>query len=363
MNKNYKISENETLAIIIVITINKLILNIPFYIIQSVGSGTLVNIIYIGLIDFIFLLLILKLMNKFENQDIIDIAEFLGGNILKTIIAFISIGLLFLASYITILDFSNVLHTIYFSSFDLIYILLYFIIGILIANLSGLKSIASASTFISFFAIISIIITFLNTQSSFDITKITPLFGLDFKTTFLSGLSNTFAIYSLVYIYFFKPLLKHPENFKKISIKSFIFSFIILLTTSLSMLTIFSSTLNIEPINSLFVLARQIEFGNFLQRIDALFIFIWIISIFSYLSFTIFLISKILKKLFNFENEKDLSYSLCSILLGLTLIPINIPTLHYIEKNIYKNSIIIFIFVIGFLVISLANLKSRKAKK
>ena len=70
MNKNYKLSENETLAIIIVITINKLILNIPFYIIQSVGSGTLVNIIYIGLIDFIFLLLILKLMNKFENQDI-----------------------------------------------------------------------------------------------------------------------------------------------------------------------------------------------------------------------------------------------------------------------------------------------------
>ena len=69
MNKNYKLSENDTLSIVIVIMINKLILNIPYYIIQSVGSGTLANIIYIGLIDFIFLLLIIKLMNKFENQD------------------------------------------------------------------------------------------------------------------------------------------------------------------------------------------------------------------------------------------------------------------------------------------------------
>lgn len=176
MDKNYKLSENETIAIVIIIMINKLILNIPYYIIQSVESGTLANIIYIGIIDFLFLLLILKLMNKFENQDIIDISHFLGGIFLKSIISIISIGLLFLASYITILDFSNVLHTIYFSNFDLIYILLYFIIGILIANLCGLKSIASASTFVSFFAIISIAITFLNTQSNFDITKITPFF-------------------------------------------------------------------------------------------------------------------------------------------------------------------------------------------
>ena len=156
----------------------------------------------------VFLLLIIKLMNKFENQDIIDIAGFLGGNILKAIVSVVAIGLLFLASYITILDFSNVLHTIYFSNFDLIYILLYFIVGILIANLCGLKSIASVSTFISFFSIISIIVTFLNTQSNFDITNITPFFGIDFKTTFLSGLNNTFAIYTLVYIYFFKTLLR-----------------------------------------------------------------------------------------------------------------------------------------------------------
>ena len=114
------------------------------------------------------------------------------------------------------------------------------------------------------------------TQSNFDITNITPFFGIDFTTTFLSGLNNTFAIYTLVYIYFFKTLLKNPKDFKKISIKSFIISFSMLLITALSMLTIFSSNINVEPINSLFLLARQIEFGNFLQRIDALFIFIWI---------------------------------------------------------------------------------------
>ena len=126
------------------------------------------------------------------------------------------------------------------------------------------------------------------------------------------------------------------------------------------MLSLFTSNSNSEPINSLFLLARQIEFGNFLQRIDAILIFIWIFSIFAYLSFCIFMISKILKKLLRIEDEKQLSYLICSILLGLTLIPINISKLHYIENRLYRLSIIYFVFIIGLLILIFATLKKRK---
>lgn len=357
---NYKLSKNEAVLLLIVLMINKLILNIPYYIIKLVGSGTIVNLLYVGIIDFAFLLLLLKLFKYFENQDIIDIAYYVGGKKLKIIVGILSILLFILASYITLLDFSNVLHTIYFSNFDLIYILLFFIIGILIANLSGLKSISSTTSFICFFALASILITFLNTSSNLDITKFTPILGKDLYTTFVKGLVNCFSIYMLVYVYFLKPLLRKPEDFNKISICAFIVSFIILFITTISMLSLFTSNSNSEPINSLFLLARQIEFGNFLQRIDAVLIFIWIFSIFAYLSFCIFMISKILKKLLRIEDEKQLSYLICSILLGLTLIPINIAKLHYIENRLYRLSIIYFVFIIGLLILIFATLKKRK---
>ena len=124
-NNNYKLEKLEAISIILIIMINKLILNIPYYIVDLVGSGAIVNLIYIGIIDFIFLLIILKLLNKFENFDIIDISEFLGGKFLKYFVGIISIGLFLLISFITLIDFSNVLHTIYFSNFPMIYILFF----------------------------------------------------------------------------------------------------------------------------------------------------------------------------------------------------------------------------------------------
>ena len=125
-NNNYKLEKLEAISIILIIMINKLILNIPYYIVDLVGSGAIVNLIYIGIIDFVFLLIILKLLKKFENFDIIDISEFLGGKFLKYFVGIISIGLFLLISFITLIDFSNVLHTIYFSNFPMIYILFFF---------------------------------------------------------------------------------------------------------------------------------------------------------------------------------------------------------------------------------------------
>lgn len=363
MDNNYKLSKYECIALLIVVMTNKLILNIPYNIIKLTKSGSIINVLYIGLINFIFLVIVLKLLKPFSNLDIIDISSFLGGTLLKVIISILSILLFLLAAYITIVDFSNVLHTIYFSNFDMIYIVIFFIIGILIANLIGLKSIINSCMFIVGFSLLSILITFLNTQTNIKITHLTPIFGTNIKNTFITGLSNCFAMYVLVYIFFLKPFVKNQEEYTTLSIKGYLISFVLLLLTTISMQSLFISNSDSEPINSLFLLARQIEFGSFLQRIDAIFIFIWILSIFSYLSVTLFMITKIIKKLLNIEDEKMLSYSLCNILLGLTLIPINISILHFIESTVYKYSILIFIFIICFITLLLAYIKKRKVSK
>lgn len=363
MENNNCLGKLESTSILIMVMINKLILNIPYYVVNLTGSGSIVNIFYVGIIDFIGLLIILKLFQKFDNNDIIDISEFLGGKIFKSIIAIISILFFLLVSFITLIDFSNVLHKIYFSQFPIIYILGFFIIGISIANLVGLKSISRITSFIIPLAIFSIIIIFIYIFKDFQLTAFTPILGSSYKSTFVVGLSNAFSMYIMVYYYFFKPLLKNPnDDFKKVSINSYIISFILLLLTTISMLTIFTSPSSNAPINSLFLLARQIELGTFLQRIDAIFILLWILSIFSYLSFVVFIINRIIKKVTNISNEKMLTFSTCSILFGLSLIPSNIAELTFIENVIYRYLILIFIFGIGIGILILSNIKLLRKK-
>ena len=86
MENNYKVKSLEAICLIILLMINKLILNVPYYIVAIVGNGAIVNIIYIGIIDFIVLLIIIKLIDSFESMDLIDISQYLGGNILKNMI-------------------------------------------------------------------------------------------------------------------------------------------------------------------------------------------------------------------------------------------------------------------------------------
>ena len=358
MENNFKLKKHQAIALIIIIMINKLILNVPFYIVDLVGNGAIVNIVYISIIDLIGLLVIIKLFEKFDGKDILDISEFVGTSKLKAIVGVLSIILLFSVAFITIIDFSNVLHTIYFSSFPLIYILIFFITGILIANLINFRAISNIISLIAPFAIISILITFFARIGDFDITNLTPVLGENYHTTFVMGLLNTFAMYFIVYIYFLKPLLQNQTEFKKISIISYIISVIMILLTVVPILTLFNTADGNEPINSLFLLARQIEFGNFIQRVDAIFIMLWILSIYAYLSFVIFLINRIIKK--NISNEKMLTFSTCSLLFGLALIPLYMSHIHFIEDTIYRYMVIGFIFGLGIILLIWANIKYRK---
>ena len=155
--------------------INKLILNIPYYVVSLVGTGVIVNIIYIGILDLIFSIILIKLFDKFQNSDIIDISEFLGGKVLKWIIVTISIFLFFLVSFITLSNFTNILQSIYFSYFPIIYILLFFIFGILIANLHGLRSITNIICLLVPFTLLSIIITLLGVWQDFSIENFIEL--------------------------------------------------------------------------------------------------------------------------------------------------------------------------------------------
>ena len=57
MQNNYKMQNLEAIFLIILVMINKLIINIPYYITDLVGTGAIINLIYIGIIGLIFVIL------------------------------------------------------------------------------------------------------------------------------------------------------------------------------------------------------------------------------------------------------------------------------------------------------------------
>ena len=362
-NVDYKLGRIEAIFLLVLLIVSKLIANLPFYYSNTVNGGVIANFIYIGIIDFMFLLFIINLQKKFQNSDIIDISEFLGGKTLKIIIGFVTITVLILSAFITLKDFSIIIQQVYFSNFSIIYILMFFIIAALISNFIGIKSISRINILIIPFVIIAILITFFSIINTINNRTSPPLLGESYNKTFINGFSNIFMMSNLTYILFIKTLLKDPSQFKKISIISYFISwtcaFLVIIATAL----LFNNIPSKIPSNSVFLLVRLVSFGNFIERIDSLFILLCVISIFNYLSFVIFIINRIIRKLFNISNEKMITFSSCNILFAITLLPISIAEISYLENVIYRYTIIFYTFILSLAILIAASLKKRIRKE
>ena len=200
MNTN-KISLCQAICLILIITINRLSINIPQSILIPMGSSSILNIIYVCLIAIIFTLIIVNLFKKFPGKDIVDVSEFLVGNGFKYIVGiFICINIVLVAS-ILLRDFVEVVHIIYYSDTPIIFMLFFFIAVCIIANLFGGQSILKTNVIITILMVVSLLITFASVIPNLTVQRVFPILGYGTYKTFFTGISSIFAFNGLSVLY------------------------------------------------------------------------------------------------------------------------------------------------------------------
>lgn len=361
---NSKLNNIEAIGLLSIIMANKIILNLPELIISSTGSAAWLNTLYIIIIAFIFIAIVLKLMNKFPGEDILDISQNIGGPILKIIVGAVQILLLFFIAGSTIRSFSYTLKTIYFTQSPIVFIVLFMIIPVIIANKLGIKSISKICLYIIPIAYIGLIILLLAPVKDFEFQRIFPILGYGFNATFISGISNLFALSGLGYIFLMPSVLDKNSNIRKITTISLILSSIALFFSILCMLFIFSFHVNTNENMTLYLLTMVVHHGNVIHGINILFMIVWILSIIAYISTTIFFIILILKKLLCLQNKSSknisyINYFIAALLLICSIVFQNYPTIYFAMQNIVTPAILCFVFIVDPLILILAVLKNR----
>lgn len=360
MNTIEKIGKFEVIALFITIISNNIIINIPTIIINFSGTGAWLNLIFIAFICLIFIFFICKFFEPFIGSDILDVSEFLGGKFLKTIVAFLYIALFMFFSALCIRYFANSLKFIYFNAMPLAFLILLLLIPIVIANKHGLKAISGTNLIFVPIAIFSIVILFFTASRDFVWERLFPALGYGAKETFLSQITNIFAFNVVGYLYFLKPHLKSETDFKKISITAVVLCGLFLILSVISLLMTFAFISQTDETISIYLLTRLISFGRFFQRVDAIFIFIWVLAILSFLSLNLFIVAQIIKKALNLKSSEELIYPISALLFGGGLTFKSLTAVKLFTKNFYKIYSSILIFIISFLILFFAYIKKRR---
>ena len=163
MNMLQKIGKLEAIALIVMISMNQIFLNLSNIIIVNVGTSAWINVIVISIIAILFCLLISKLFKPLPAQDIVDISEYVGGKILKSIIGILYISFFIFISAIILRYLTNSLKLIYFEKSPLVFLLILFLIPVVFAVRLGIKPISLVNLMFIPLILISMLIILFST--------------------------------------------------------------------------------------------------------------------------------------------------------------------------------------------------------
>ena len=360
--KENKIGKFEAICMMIIIIINAIVLNIPNIIILSTGSSAIINVIFIGILAIFLSFFLSKLFYNFSGKDILDVSDFVGGKLLKTFVSICFLVFFLLLSIIAVRYLTSSIKIIYFNNSPFVYLLLFFIIPAVILNKLGLKAISGINIILIFIVIISFLFLFVSSYENFTISKIFPIFGKGLNDTFLKGITNIFAFTNFAFLFLLPSLLKNNSDFKKVAVSSTIISTIILVFSIATLILTLPIVTESDEMLSIYLLTRMVGFGNFLERLDAFFIFSWIITLLSSLSISVFYMIRILSKMLNLHDEKVLASPIGLIILGGCLLIKNYPQIKFLGNYVYRFGFIVLVFGIGFGILILANLKLNRNK-
>lgn len=357
-----KIGTMEAIMLVLTTIVTHTISSLPREILVLTKSATIINLIFVSILAILFSYLIVRLMKNFGGSDIIDISEYLGGKVFKSIIGIIFILYFLVSSSILLRNFCESLKIIYYPMTNIIFILALFILALCTANRLDFNASLKTNLLIVPLVLASIVFLFFANMSKFVPERAFPIFGDGLFNTFVLGLSNLAAFGGITFLYFLPPYLKEPQKMKKIALLSIGISAIYLILCVATLLFMFSFFINTNEITPLYNATRYIEFGSFFQRLESIFLLIWILAFACYLSITSKFAMSIFKKLTNIETKKPLIDIFGLLIFAITLVPQNYAISDKFETQIYPYLVLGITFGLGISILILANIMKRKQK-
>lgn len=360
MESKQKIGKIEAICLIVMVTVNEIIFNIPNFVIINSGSSAWLTMLMHFAFIIVWGLFISKFFKELGSKDLVDVSEYLGGKILKWIIGILYVFLIIAVCSYILRYFSNVLELVYFDSTPTSFLLLLFLVGATFGAKHGIKTISFVNLLIFPILLLAILVILASTLKDIVPQRIFPILGFGTYKTFVSGFSTIFTFGEIAYLYFLMPVLKNPKDYKKMALGSIIISGIYMFFSILCLIMVFPYAAFTDETLSIYLLTRRISLGNFFQRIDAMFILFWILSVLVFLSMNLYFANNTIRKLINTKHSKQFSYSLSFIIFSIALSFESIAYMKHILNGYIKYAFIALCLVLSFTIMFLAYLKHKK---
>lgn len=337
----------------------KLFLTFPCKMVQNSGSAAWIQSIYVSLLALLIFLGTYKLYHACGKKDIIELSECISGRWLKILTGVLVCAVLAVNISMTVRIFPESIKIYLLPTTPTEFILLFLAIAAAIGAFCGIEALSRLHAFIIPISALIMGIFFLMVLPECRINNLFPVLGTGAYNVFVKGFNWVSIFADILLLNLLIPYTENRQTAVRCGLTAIIAGGICAFVITLLYTMAYPYPISGQFIMPVYQLMRLVKLGEFFQRAEAIFEFVWSVSTMMYISVYISVICLVWQKCFDLKFHKAVIAPVTTIIFAVAFMP---PSINVILENdmIMKN----IIYPIAFLLpIIFALLYRRKIKK
>lgn len=274
------IGYRETIALLAIALSSKVFLTCPRNLAElGLTAGWLISLVHL-LVALIAVLPMLSILKAYPEHTLIEISEDLAGPIAGILVSLVQFLFFLFTSIIIMRQFTETIIVALLPTTPISIITIFLLLGIIYPCYLGIEALSRGAWLLMPFLLFGLfgVLSMILPQIHFD--YIFPLWGPGLAQILKTGAIKSSMLGEILLVSVLNPYLRERKQLNTVVIGSvLIYGVLFTLTMAIyEMVAPYPSAVNQSPY-PLYSLARTIYFGRFLQRVESIFIFIWIFSL------------------------------------------------------------------------------------
>lgn len=334
--KEGRISSNGLFNVLVVLVISNIFLGLPRAMAAEAASGAWLLMLSSGLFAAGGVFFMVRLLKKFPGKNFVEIAEILGGRVTGILVALVFAALALTVAVVSLREFSETMLTTVMPRTPISVVAFFFIVTMIFGAYQGIEVITRTSTLLFPFIIGAILIILTMTANSLNLNNLFPILGTGPDHIIFHAPGRSSAFIEIILVGLIASNIADNKNTPKQIWAALLVSLAVFIMVEVVYIAVFRVSAAERLYVPLFQLARIIYMGRFIQRIEAIFIFVWFFTGALKLTVALYIAATTLSRAFRIPIYQPLLFSLALLVFALSFIPPDIVTAVLLETEVIR---------------------------
>ncbi|MGE5604670.1 MAG: GerAB/ArcD/ProY family transporter [Bacteroidota bacterium] len=340
MSSEERIGYHEALTLLVITLSAKIYLSFPRNMALLGDAAGWIIVFLSGIYSLIGYFFLSSLLRKYPGKNIIQISHQLGGSIIGKVIG-LGFFLFFLAiTSLYLRQFAESFILAILPRTPISVLTIFFLVLLIYAALLGIETLSRVAWLLGPYLLTALIIILFFSLPQASFNYLTPVLGPGAGPLLKYSVANLPIFAEIILLGIIAPLMRDRNRINRMGVISLLVAMTINVGITILTIAVFNYAAVQKMIFPIFQLTRLISYGEFIQRVEAVFVFLWFFWAGIQLGGLFYGTVTSFAQNFRIKNYRPLTFPIAVLVFTLSLIPNSMTEAVELNDYVFKPSLL-----------------------